>query len=179
MAKKLPVEQSEEPLTSQLGEPKGRFDLSTSVLSQFHFVGNCIQSTGMAGYRKWFDISVSELRLLVVISNHPGSTGARIHKSMGLDLGAISRSLRSMESRGLVVSTAHAKHPSYRCWHVTKAGAELHDKAYRMTEKREKAIVDGFTDAEKFQLLSYLHRLSENVDKLKWIAETGGKVTDS
>ncbi len=161
-----------------IAEPEQLLDMDTSVLSQVHFVGNRIQSTGSTGYRRWFDIGISEFRLLVVISNEPGSTGARINEIMGLDLGAISRSLRKMEERGLVVSLAHAKHPSYRCWYLTGSGASLHDRVCAITEKRESALLKGFSKAEVFQLLSYLHRLSDNADELKRIADEGDGARD-
>ncbi|MEZ5592797.1 MAG: MarR family winged helix-turn-helix transcriptional regulator [Gammaproteobacteria bacterium] len=179
MQKKISYADQETDAGDLIAEPERLLDMDTSVLSQVHFVGNRIQSTGMAGYRKWFDISISEFRLLVVISNEPGSTGARIHEIMGLDLGAISRSLRKMEERGLVVSLAHAKHPSYRRWYLTKAGANLHDRVHVMTEKREAALLKGFSKAEIFQLLSYLHRLSDNADELKRIAEEGDGARDT
>jgi len=165
-------------LSDALGcQPVELLDMDASVLSQTHFVANCIQATGAAGYRKWFDIGISEFRLLVVLSNEPGATGARVNEIMGLDLGAISRSLRKMESRGLVFSKEHPKHPSYRCWYVTKAGADLHDRVHQMTKEREEAILNGFSKAERFQLLSFLHRLFENTEALKQIAEHGTSST--
>ncbi len=160
-------------LNEQQGYPKQLLNMDHSVLTQVHFVGNRIQLTGSASYKKWYDISISEFRLLVVISNEPGSTGARINEIMGLDLGAISRSLRKMEKQGLVFCKKHLKHPSYRCWYITKAGAELHDRVHEMTKVREQAVLKGFSKAEIHQLLSYLHRLSENGEDLAVIAEQG------
>ncbi|WP_136440924.1 MarR family winged helix-turn-helix transcriptional regulator [Pacificoceanicola onchidii] len=159
--------------TPPTATPKRRLDMETSVLTQVHFVGNRINSTGSAGYRKWFGIGISEFRLLVVIGNEPGSTGARINEIMGLDLGAISRTLRRMETNGLVLSEPHPRHPSYRCWHLTQDGADLHDRISEMTDAREAAILAGFSKAEVFQLLSLLHRLSENSEKLEKIASEG------
>lgn len=156
-----------------ISEPQQRLDMETSVLTQVHFVGNRINSTGSSGYRKWFGIGISEFRLLVVIGNEPGCTGARINEIMGLDLGAISRTLRRMESNGLVISQPHPRHPSYRCWHLTEQGADLHDRISKMTDAREAAILDGFSKAEVFQLLSFLHRLSDNTEKLEQIANEG------
>ena len=160
-------------LNSKVGYPKQLLDMDNSVLSQVHFVGNRIQLTGSAGYKKWYDINISEFRLLVVISNEPGATGARINEIMGLDLGAISRSLRKMEERGLVVNAMHPKHPSYRCWSITKSGAELHDKVHEMTKLREATILKGFSKAESHQLLSFLHRLSDNADALLDLVDNG------
>ena len=161
-----------------ISEPQSRLDMEASVLTQVHFVGNRINSTGSNGYRKWFGIGISEFRLLVVIGNEPGSTGARINEIMGLDLGAISRTLRRMEANGLVVSRPHPRHPSYRCWYLTKQGADLHDRISKMTDAREAAILEGFSKAEVFQLLSFLHRLSDNTEKLEQIASDGMPPTD-
>lgn len=156
-----------------------RLDMDSSVLTQVHFVGNRINATGSAGYRKWYGIGISEFRLLVVLANEPGSTGARINEIMGLDLGAISRALRRMEENGLVLSTEHPRHPSYKCWYLTHDGAELHDKIHEMTREREAAILKGFDRSEVFLLLSLLHRLSANAKHLETIANQGlGSVTD-
>ena len=148
-------------------------DMASSVLTQVHFVGNRINATGSAGYRKWYGIGISEFRLLVVLANEPGSTGARINEIMGLDLGAISRTLRRMESNDLVLSTEHPRHPSYKCWYLTAEGAELHDRINEMTDMREAAILNGFSKSEIFQLLAFLHRLSDNSANLERIANEG------
>lgn len=157
----------------RVGKSVERLDMPASVLTQVHFVGNRINSTGSAGYRKWFGIGISEFRLLVVIANTPGTTGAGIHEIMGLDLGAISRTLRRMEENGLVLSKDHPRHPSYRCWFLTCDGAVLHDQIHQMTKQREGAILNGFSASEVFQLLSMLHRLSENSTRLETIANQG------
>lgn len=167
------MENNDKKKSPEFVTPQRRLDMDTSVLTQVHFVGNRINSTGSLGYRKWYGIGISEFRLLVVIGNEPGSTGARINEIMGLDLGAISRTLRRMETNGLVISQPHPRHSSYRCWHLTEEGATLHDRISMMTDEREAAILDGFSKAEVFQLLSFLHRLSENTEKLERIASDG------
>jgi len=165
-----------EEVAQWVAEPNRLLNMDSSVLSQIHFVGNRVQYTGTASYRKWFDTSISEFRLLVVLSNEPGSTGARIHEIMGLDLGAISRSLNKMEKQGLVISAANPRHPSYRCWYITEKGAKRHDQIHEMTNVREAAITKGFSKAEVFQLLSFLHRLSDNAAALSRITEYGGDI---
>lgn len=157
----------------RIAKTKSTLDMDASVLTQVHFVGNRINSTGSAGYRKWFGIGISEFRLLVVLANEPGSTGARINEIMGLDLGAISRTLRRMEENGLVLGTQHPRHPSYKCWYLTHEGADLHDKIHEMTKEREAAILSGFDKSEVFMLLSLLHRLSANSEHLETIAHEG------
>jgi|GEM_PF-3951536 len=42
-----------------------------------------------------------------------------------------------------------------------------------MTDQREAAILAGFSKAETLQLLSYLHRLLDNSEKLEQISEQG------
>lgn len=164
----------------RIAETKTKLDMDASVLTQVHFVGNRINATGSAGYRKWFGIGISEFRLLVVLSNEPGSTGARINEIMGLDLGAISRTLRRMEGSGLVLGTEHPRHPSYKCWYLTYEGADLHDKIHEMTREREAAILSGLNKSEVFLLLSLLHRLSANSEHLETIAHQGlGSFTDT
>lgn len=157
----------------QAAQPRRLLDMDASVLSQVHFVGNRINASGSAAYRKWFGIGIAEFRLLVIIANEPGLTGARIHEILGLDLGAISRTLRKLQQQKLVVSKAHARHPSYRCWYLSTAGADLHDRICAMTDTREAAILEGFSKAEIYQLLSFLHRLSANAVRLKQITDSG------
>lgn len=136
-------------------------------------MANRIQSTGQASYRKWYGLGISEFRLLVVIGNEPGATGARINEVIGLDVGAISRILRRMKADELVFREEHPRHPSYRCWNLTEKGADLHDRIRIMTDQREAAILTGFSKAETLQLLSYLHRLLDNTGKLEQINEQG------
>lgn len=160
-------------LPDQAAQPIRQLNMDASVLTQVHFAGNHINATGSSGYRKWFGLGISEFRLLVVIANEPGTSGARIHEIMGLDLGAISRTLRQMEQKSLILSTADVRHPSYKSWYLTSQGADLHDRINEMTDAREAAILEGFSKAEKYQLLAYLHRLSANAEGLERIAKDG------
>jgi len=172
VSKKLKSNTSKDEIKALIAQPKKLLDMNSSVLTQVHFVANKIQYTGSAGYRKWFNLGISEFRLLGVIANKPGATGADISEIMGLDVAAISRTLNKMKQNKLVVNAVHDKHPSYKCWYVTKEGAALHDRIQDMTKMREAAILEGFSKAEVYQLLAYLHRLSANAVALKEIAET-------
>lgn len=153
--------------------PVHDMDIKTCALGLLHSVGNQINVTGAAAYRNWHKIGISEFRLLVVIGNAPGITGAGIHDVLGLDMGAVSRTLRKIEARQLVESRPHPRHASYRCWHLTRAGAALHDRVSRMTLARKAALLDGFSQKETTLLLSFLRRLSNNTGKLEQIAEDG------
>lgn len=145
-----------EPAPSKAGR---RLNLQTSVPVLVVFLGNRLNATGSATYRAHFGLGITEFRILVMLAIEPDILAAQICEVMGIDNGAASRSLRSLEQRGLVEQRPDDQNKAYRRWRLTEAGAALHDEAVEIALERERVLLADFSLQERTLLIDMLNRL--------------------
>jgi DNA-binding MarR family transcriptional regulator len=150
-----------------VGNPQRTLDLDRSVGVLINFLSNRMTSTGSAVYRSRFGLAIGEFRLLVMLACEPDISPARICQVMGLDNGAVSRALRALERRKLVVSRPDPRNPAYRMWSLTEQGAELQDKAVQVAMERDAILMADIAEDEHELLLSMLRRMLARVDALR------------
>jgi DNA-binding MarR family transcriptional regulator len=100
-----------------------RLDLDRSVSVLLNFLGNKLTASGSAAYRARFGINITEFRVLAMLAVEPDILGQRFTEVIGIDPGATSRTLKALETRGLVLSRPDDRHPAYRRWSLTHEGA--------------------------------------------------------
>lgn len=113
-----------------------------------------------------FDLGSVDWRLLFLVAREPGVTAAHAARSVGVDKGAVSRSLQRLESGGwLVAGDLHANGRS-RGWHLTKSGRVLHKRILRAALDRQDQLLAGFEVEDVKTLCRYLERLTENLHRM-------------
>jgi DNA-binding MarR family transcriptional regulator len=157
-----------------LGTATVTLDLDRSVPVLLNFLANRVTASGSAVYRARFGLGITEYRLLAMLAASPDITGRRIHEVMGLDTGAISKSLRALEARGLVRPRADDQNPAYRRWTLTQAGAALQDEATRIAIERDRLLLADISDEERAVLIDLLRRMLGNVPHLVALATEPG-----
>lgn len=114
-----------------------------------------------------FDLGSVDWRLLFVVAREPGTTAANSAKAIGVDKGAVSRSLQRLESSGLLAAgDLHANGRS-RGWHLTKSGRHLHKRMLRAALDRQDQLLAGFEIEEVKLFCRYLERLMGNLQRLQ------------
>jgi DNA-binding MarR family transcriptional regulator len=136
-----------------------RLDLDSSASVLLAFLGNRLNATGSAAYRKHFGLGITEFRLLAMLAVEPDIVAARVCEVMGIDNGAASRALRDLERRGLVEHRPDEQNRAYRRWSLTGAGGTLHDQAVRIAIERERLLLLDLSAEERGQLIDMLRRL--------------------
>ncbi|MDT1063210.1 MarR family transcriptional regulator [Paracoccus sp. CPCC 101403] len=121
-------------------------------------------------YHERFQIGVVEWRILCHLAVEPWSNVISMANSIGLDKSSVSRALSGMEARGLVEMRDAARRK--REANLTEAGLALHRQVLPIARAREAALLDGFSDKEFDQLLSFLHRLIINLPKVEEDAQS-------
>ena len=148
------------------GKASRKLDLQRSVVVLLNFLSNRLTASGSAIYRAKFGLSIMEFRLLVMLASEPDIPPARICEVMGLDMGAVSRGLRALQERKLVLNRSDARHPSYRLWSLTVAGARLQDEAVLVALERDSILLEDIAEQERDLLISILRRMLARVDGL-------------
>ena len=134
-------------------------DLDQSVSVLINFIATKLTASGSAAYRARFDLNITEFRVLAMLAVEPDILGRRFTEVMGLDPGATSRTLKALEARGLVTGRADDRHPAYRRWSLTAAGAALQDRAVPVALERARVLLQDFSAEEEAQLVDFLRRM--------------------
>lgn len=136
-------------------------DLDRYVPAVLVWVSNQVANSASRLYREEFGVGITDWRVLVFIEIYPWSTGAEASTFIGLDKGAVSRSLSSLMERGLLKSKSDGlRKVKYA---TTAAGKKLYQRMLKTALAREEALLTGFSTNERELLLQFLHRLLENL----------------
>ncbi len=129
--------------------------------SYLSHLNNRLSSGASQLYRQHFGVGINEWRILSVLSNWPRSSAGTIGETVGMHKTVVSRSLREMEEKALVVIDTS---DGQRLIRLTPAGQRLHDRIVLVALERERLLTQGFSTAERKQLLGLLKRMLDNVD---------------
>ena len=105
-----------------------------------------------------------DFKMLVNLARYPGSSVASNTERVGIDKGAISRSLSKMEQLGLVEAKCSVRDVRRKEWFLTPKGYDLHDFHIDSNLRFQIDLLDGFSLSEVKQLNGLLERILENIE---------------
>jgi len=129
--------------------------------SYFSHINNRLSSGASLLYLTLFGVGINEWRILSVLSNWPHSTAGVIGDTVGMHKGVVSRSLREMDTKGLVQIDSSS---GQRLVALTEVGQRMHDEIAAIALERERLLLQGFSEAERQTLLGLLRRTLANVE---------------
>jgi DNA-binding MarR family transcriptional regulator len=130
-------------------------------------VSNLMAAGGSRLYRHAFDLGLGEARLLYVLGYEPDLTAARACQIMGIDKGAVSRALATLERRQLVRAAIDAADGRQKVIHLTALGRQCRDRLMAVALDREKRLLSIFSAKEVDTLASLLTRLRTHIPSLQ------------
>lgn len=149
-------------LTAPTAPKKQTLDFSNTTTVLLDFLTNRVMNDGAKKLRKEADLSVMDFRMLVMLTQEPGCTVAHASKTIGIDKGAISRSLSRLESIDAIRAELHTSDPRRRSWFLTKKGEKLHEQLLPSSLEHLGQLLEGFTCDEVLQLNEFLRRIIRN-----------------
>ena len=114
-------------------------------------------------YETEFGISNIELRVLIVLSEDQPLSINELSRRANSDKGWISRSTRSLETRGLISRQAHASDSRVSLLSLTEKGTELIDRIIPVAKERHRRMMGDLPPDEVERVLAVLER---HVDEL-------------
>ena len=152
--------------TPDLDKPVARkapryIDGANYVPSYLSHLNNRLSSGASQLYLKHFGVGINEWRVLSVLSNWPRSSAGTIGETVGMHKTVVSRSLREMEEKQLVII---ATGDGQRLIELTAAGQALHDRIVVVALERERLLTQDFSDDERRTLIALLARMLANVE---------------
>ncbi len=113
-------------------------------------------------YLRDFGVGVIDWRVMSMLAVEPDITAQRVCQVIGLDKGAVSRSLQALERQGLIAGNAERR----RKVALTLAGRALHDRIIQVALARERRLLADLTPAEIDVLTGLLRRIYARVPDL-------------
>lgn len=140
--------------------------LARYVPALITFLANKLAAGASQCYRKHFGIGVVEWRMLSMLAVENGITANRICQVIGLDKGAVSRSLQTLEAAGHVRSQVDPQDARRNTVSLTASGRELHDRVLKVALERERRLLSGLSAEEVDTLIELLGRLHNQVNNV-------------
>lgn len=139
------------------------FSRSTTVL--LTFAANRFTRHAARLYQDQFGLGAMDWRMLVMLTRAPGCSVAHASKTIGIDKGAVSRSLSRLEKAELAEANCTAHDERRKSWSLTRKGCDLHDQILEVALQRQRELLKGFTVAEVEQFNSFLQRFLGNLEE--------------
>lgn len=135
-------------------------DLDHYVPAYLTYLAGKMSSSASATYRPQFGVGITDWRIMALLATEPWITAGRICDVIGLDKGAVSRSVREMKKAGIVETGDDQYRQAIA---LTRKGLSLHDRMVTLSLARERHLLKGFSAAERKLLISFLARMHARV----------------
>lgn len=139
-------------------------DLDRYVPALITFIANKLSRSATAHYQRDFGVTVTEWRIMSLLAVEPNISAARICHVIGFDKGPVSRTLASMEERGLILIAAAPGDARSHAIALTGEGRGVHDQVIQVALHRERQLLSCLSESERETLIALLLRLHGNLD---------------
>lgn len=130
-------------------------------------IANRWTAVSSAEYRRLYNLGVGEWRLLASLATFKVATSIEISKVVQMDAGSVSRSMRVLEERGLIVPVAGRFMGRNKPYSLTSAGHEIHDGMKELALARQQKLLKPLSNEQRAQLLLLLSSVYEGLDDLE------------
>ena len=142
-------------------------DLDRSVLFLTTAFANKLSKGASRRLKKALGIGLMEWRVVCNLGAEPGLSAARIAEISGVDKSVVSRAVSELERHGPDRGPRPTRPDGQNALRLTRAGQNLHDQGVLRADERELRLLDGFSGAERDQLVEFLKRLTANLERLE------------
>jgi DNA-binding MarR family transcriptional regulator len=106
-----------------------------------------------------FGVGGLDWRLLAALAAEPNVTANRLGSQIGLNKGAVSRSLQRLRTLGYVRTWPDPNHGRRTLLALTEPGRSLYADLMELSAERERRLLEGLSEAQIDQLLGLLEHL--------------------
>ncbi|MCB1474900.1 MAG: MarR family transcriptional regulator [Rhodobiaceae bacterium] len=144
-------------------------DFDNYVPGLLNQVNNKLSADGIKVYGNKFGIGLADWRVLAYVGMAETGTGAEISFILGMDKAVVSRSLSVLIKKDL----AYRRHNTGALVEVslTPKGVEFYNEVIEVSLAREKALLHGFSAAERATVIDLLHRMNKNMPRVRRAAD--------
>ena len=126
-------------------------------------ISNLTTTTGSRLFRRTFGLGLGEVRLMYVLDYEGPLTARQASRIIGVDKGAMSRTVAALEHRGIVRTRIDDVDARQRVIDFTPAGRRLVERVMVLALHREKQLYSILTSDELLVLSSLLQRFRSHL----------------
>ena len=149
------------------GVDRDVLDLGAYVPYFLTAISNTWSRSSSRLYLEEFGVGVTEWRVISQLAIEPGIAAQRICEIIGLDKGAVSRSVAALVAAGHVAEDADGRDGRRQLLALTSSGYALHDRLIELATRRERLLLDGLTPEERELLTNLLRRIHARLPALR------------
>lgn len=149
------------------GPERDVLDLGCYVPYFLTSISNTWSRSASRLYLERFGVGVTEWRVISQLGIEPGIAAQRICEVIGIDKGAVSRSVASLVAGGYVAETADPGDARRQRLALTPEGYTLHDRIIALATSRERMLLAPLSPEEQALLIDFLQRLHGQLPKLR------------
>jgi DNA-binding MarR family transcriptional regulator len=138
-------------------------DLERYVPAFITFIANKLSNSATALYERKFGVNVTEWRIMALLAIEPGIPASRICHVIGFNKGPVSRTLATLQKRGLIAIRTQPKDGRTHSISLTAKGRATHDRVIVAAFERERQLLSCLSKDEQEVLIDLLRRLHNNL----------------
>lgn len=144
-------------------EPKSVTDLLTYRLLR---LSNTLGLYSNRRYRKQFNVTLPEWRVLSIIALHETTTARDISRALATDKAWVGLSVEKLEQNGLVQRSTDKLDMRRTLVSLTRPGKEVHDAIMANARRRQKRLLGALPAGSAETLIVCLDRLQAEADRM-------------
>ena len=133
-----------------------------SVLREIGIIARALDSIANIEFRD-IELARGQYLYLVRIAENPGIIQEELSELLKVDRSTVARSVKKLESKGLVQQKAAKGNKKNKEWFVTEKGEKLYPFILTENNYSEETSLQGFSQAEVKALEKMLVRVRENI----------------
>jgi DNA-binding MarR family transcriptional regulator len=158
---------SRSPRSSVNHRPSARAESpADNILALVHVFSNLIGRAFYGPLEARHGLSLHQWRILLTLAHHPGATAVEIIARWALQPMSVSRAVRELEQRGLIVRRIESRDRRSQKLFLTRRGQRVYDAVIPDANVRYHDIVDCLPPAERARLARALVALISNAKQL-------------
>ncbi|WP_372827339.1 MarR family winged helix-turn-helix transcriptional regulator [Polaromonas sp.] len=133
----------------------------------FTFIANKLARGASSHYLESYGVGIETWRVMVMLAIEKSVTAQRVCQLIGMDKGSVSRTFKSMHTKGFIEFSSDTQDGRLRYATFTATGRQLHDRIMRLALERETAFLSVLSAQEIDTLIDLLRRLHENLPNVE------------
>ncbi|MCH8529585.1 MAG: MarR family winged helix-turn-helix transcriptional regulator [Saccharospirillum sp.] len=144
-------------------EASAQLDLETFLPYRLNRLADRISDELAQLYEQQYGITVAQWRVLAWLSHRRTLTAVQIRQATHMDKARVSRAVKALTERGLVVSQPSMLDQRHHELQLTSAGAGLLRTLIPLARAREEAWLAVLSDNERQQLWQLVNKLEQSI----------------
>lgn len=112
-------------------------------------------------FEDWYDISITEWKVMVTVAENPGLSGVAVAECAGLDTVAVSRAVTTLMDSGRIHREFGREDRRRSILKLSEEGRALYSEVLPTALKLQSRLLDGLTDEERVIFAKALKQLSD------------------